>query len=160
MAQPVSVTCPECGATLKLKSRSNLGKTRPCPNCEVPFVLSEEHNRDVYDLDARGARSRTDATPRREPPMLKRSASRGRRDPEGGPVRTGEPGNVPCSVARPRNELVCCLATVQPPRAVNLAEEEPGSQTTSKGNYPGDWSQMSVRPSCPRRQGWIDLLDG
>nr|MBC8290478.1 hypothetical protein [Planctomycetota bacterium] len=41
MSTPVTVTCPECGAKLKLKSRESLGRKLPCPKCEVPFVLTE-----------------------------------------------------------------------------------------------------------------------
>ncbi|GEM_PF-186202 len=75
MPSNVTVTCPECGAKLKLKGRASLGKTRPCPKCEVPFVPSEEHNEDVYDLDARGAESRSPADADSEQRMLKRSGS-------------------------------------------------------------------------------------
>ncbi|MBC8289414.1 MAG: hypothetical protein H8E37_03765, partial [Planctomycetes bacterium] len=88
----VTVTCPECGAKLKLKSRASLGKERPCPKCEVPFVLSEEYNDSVYDLDARGAApSRSSRADSEEPKMLKRGSAEKRqtaRD-EGRPTRGG-----------------------------------------------------------------------
>ena len=42
MSAPVTVTCSECGARLKLKSRERLGKRRPCPKCATPFVLTED----------------------------------------------------------------------------------------------------------------------
>ncbi len=49
MADRVMVTCPECRAQFyALVSR--LGLERPCPKCEVPFILDEEENRSSYDL--------------------------------------------------------------------------------------------------------------
>ena len=70
----ITVTCPECGAKLKLKHRSVLGKERPCPKCQIPFVLVEDSHGDSYDvdLDARGVDSR----PSSKQPVLKRGASR------------------------------------------------------------------------------------
>lgn len=82
MPSPVTVTCPECGAQLKLKSRASLGKKRPCPACDVPFVLSEEYNGDAYDLGARGTTS-SPAVSDDSPPILKRGgAARGSRGQE------------------------------------------------------------------------------
>ena len=54
MAGPISVTCSECGAQLKLKSRASLGKKRPCPKCKESFKLIEDAQ-ESYDLDARDA---------------------------------------------------------------------------------------------------------
>lgn len=72
MPESITVRCPECGAKLKLKSRAGLGKERPCPKCDVPFVLEEDSGQDVYDVDlnARGI------SPTEKPPMLKRGDSR------------------------------------------------------------------------------------
>lgn len=54
MPTPVTVLCPECGASLKLKSRTMLGKKRPCPQCKSTIVLSAAPDEDDFDLDARG----------------------------------------------------------------------------------------------------------
>lgn len=70
--KPITVRYPESGAQLKLKSRASLGKKRPCPKREVPFVLGDDPNRDSYDLDARGVA----AQPKNESPVLKRGVSR------------------------------------------------------------------------------------
>lgn len=79
MGTQVTVRCPECGETLKLKSRASLGKKRPCPKCEVPFVLDEESNQSSYDLDlnARGVSHRRET----DKPVLKRGVSRNPKAP-------------------------------------------------------------------------------
>lgn len=38
MADFVSIRCPHCRVTMKLKSRKPLGKRVPCPRCQEPFV--------------------------------------------------------------------------------------------------------------------------
>lgn len=78
----VIVTCPECGAKLKLKSRAILGKTRPCPKCKTPFLLYEENNEPDYDLDARGVELRqgTRSEPEEPKTLTRGSTSRPNRD--------------------------------------------------------------------------------
>ncbi|MEX0728739.1 MAG: hypothetical protein WEB58_08830 [Planctomycetaceae bacterium] len=39
MTESLSIQCPACSATLKLKNRDALGKRAPCPKCKQPFVL-------------------------------------------------------------------------------------------------------------------------
>ncbi|MBT4864727.1 MAG: hypothetical protein HON53_06325 [Planctomycetaceae bacterium] len=41
MSETISVVCPMCGVSMKLKDRSKLGKKANCPNCSNPFVLAE-----------------------------------------------------------------------------------------------------------------------
>ena len=37
----MSISCPHCSATLKLKDNSFVGKRVPCPKCKKPFVVEE-----------------------------------------------------------------------------------------------------------------------
>jgi hypothetical protein len=39
MSEAITVQCPACKASLKLKSRSAVGKKVPCPKCKKPFVV-------------------------------------------------------------------------------------------------------------------------
>jgi len=39
MSEAITVKCPACKASLKLKSRSAVGKKVPCPKCKKPFVV-------------------------------------------------------------------------------------------------------------------------
>ncbi len=41
MSTPLAVSCPHCGAGLKLKNNSFVGKKVPCPKCKKPFVVEE-----------------------------------------------------------------------------------------------------------------------
>ena len=41
MSETISVVCPMCGVSMKLKDRSKLGKKANCPNCSNLFVLAE-----------------------------------------------------------------------------------------------------------------------
>lgn len=41
MVDPFSVKCPHCTASIKIKSRSVIGKKAKCPKCETPFVIPE-----------------------------------------------------------------------------------------------------------------------
>ncbi|MBM82069.1 MAG: hypothetical protein CMJ78_15980 [Planctomycetaceae bacterium] len=97
MATPVTVTCPECGAQLKLKNRASPGKKKPCPKCGVSFVLDTDTDESSYslDLDARGA------APSESPPMLKRGEhsrprkpARDDQDTDGSSEASGIPGLV------------------------------------------------------------------
>ncbi|HUG90222.1 MAG TPA: hypothetical protein VML55_05285 [Planctomycetaceae bacterium] len=47
MPSPLTVRCPSCDASLKLKSRQAVGKRVPCPKCKRPFVVEEPG--DEYD---------------------------------------------------------------------------------------------------------------
>ena len=49
MPGPLSVECPQCGAKLKLKDRSKLGKKAACPQCRTPFVLTAPPEDDGLD---------------------------------------------------------------------------------------------------------------
>jgi hypothetical protein len=49
MPGPLSVECPQCGAKLKLKDRSKLGKKAACPKCREPFVLTAPPEDDELD---------------------------------------------------------------------------------------------------------------
>ncbi len=46
---PIEVHCPECQATLKLKSRAAEGRTVPCPKCGQPFVIEIVEDDEVLD---------------------------------------------------------------------------------------------------------------
>ncbi|RLS53673.1 MAG: hypothetical protein DWH91_13855 [Planctomycetota bacterium] len=39
MSGPMSVSCPHCGAGLKLKNQNFVGKKVPCPKCRTPFKV-------------------------------------------------------------------------------------------------------------------------
>ncbi|RMF88212.1 MAG: hypothetical protein D6741_19515, partial [Planctomycetota bacterium] len=39
MAETVSIQCPHCDSTLKLRNRSAEGKRVKCPRCAKPFVV-------------------------------------------------------------------------------------------------------------------------
>ena len=41
MSTPLAVSCPHCGAGLKLKNNSFVGKKVPCPKCKKPFLCEE-----------------------------------------------------------------------------------------------------------------------
>ena len=50
MPSPISIECPHCSQTLKLKNPKLLGRKVPCPKCKTPFVLEEpEPEGDVFD---------------------------------------------------------------------------------------------------------------
>jgi len=50
MPSPISIQCPHCSQTLKLKNPKLLGREVPCPKCKTPFVLEEpEPEEDVFD---------------------------------------------------------------------------------------------------------------
>src|SRR5262245_7080732 len=78
MPEPVSITCPHCGARLKLKDSSKLGKKIACPKCQTPFraeaPLEDDFNLDV-DVDEFAAMEKTRAE---EMPVLSRSSSSSR----------------------------------------------------------------------------------
>src|SRR5262249_61545554 len=46
----ISVECPKCGAKLKLKNRSAVGKRVPCPKCKKPFVVELPSGDDEPDF--------------------------------------------------------------------------------------------------------------
>jgi hypothetical protein len=39
MSDAITIKCPACKASLKLKNRDSVGKKVPCPKCKKPFVL-------------------------------------------------------------------------------------------------------------------------
>lgn len=41
MVDPLSIKCPHCEASFKIKNRSAFGKKVKCPKCESPFVIPE-----------------------------------------------------------------------------------------------------------------------
>ncbi|HAH47609.1 prolyl oligopeptidase family serine peptidase [Gimesia sp.] len=41
MVNPLSIKCPHCEASFKIKSKSAFGKKVKCPKCETPFVIPE-----------------------------------------------------------------------------------------------------------------------
>jgi|GEM_PF-1971731 len=41
MVEPVSITCPHCAASFKVKSTSAFGKKVKCPKCAEPFVIQK-----------------------------------------------------------------------------------------------------------------------
>ena len=41
MSTPLAVSCPHCGAGLKLKNNNFVGKKVPCPKCKKPFLVEE-----------------------------------------------------------------------------------------------------------------------
>jgi predicted Zn finger-like uncharacterized protein len=49
MAGALSIQCPHCQATLKLKNRKAIGKKVPCPKCKQPFVVKPLPEPDAED---------------------------------------------------------------------------------------------------------------
>ncbi len=41
MSSPMAISCPHCGAGLKLKNNSFVGRKVPCPKCKHPFLVEE-----------------------------------------------------------------------------------------------------------------------
>ncbi|HEY2250829.1 MAG TPA: hypothetical protein VGH74_07195, partial [Planctomycetaceae bacterium] len=55
MSEAITVFCPSCKASLKLKNRSAVGKRVPCPKCKKPFVVkapAAEEDDDMSFLNA------------------------------------------------------------------------------------------------------------
>jgi len=55
MSIAISIQCPHCQVTLKLKNRKAIGKKLPCPKCKQPFVvkpLSEDEDDFVGNVDS------------------------------------------------------------------------------------------------------------
>jgi hypothetical protein len=50
MSEAISVKCPQCGASLKLKNESAAGKRVPCPKCKKPFVVKVPQADDEPDF--------------------------------------------------------------------------------------------------------------
>jgi hypothetical protein len=106
MPSPLTVQCPSCDASLKLKSREYVGKRVACPKCRKPFVVEEpadeyddfsalddfdsfeDHRDDDLDEDEydRPARSPSRPAARRQP------ASGGSASDRRGPARAGKSG--------------------------------------------------------------------
>ena len=75
MPSPISVACPNCEATLKLKSREAEGKKVRCPKCEKPFVVKlpavEDEVVDEWDLP-----TEDDADEEPPPPPVRKGAGK------------------------------------------------------------------------------------
>jgi hypothetical protein len=54
MSTPLAVSCPNCGAGLKLKSKTFVGKKVPCPKCKQPFVVEEPPEDEFLEDDFGG----------------------------------------------------------------------------------------------------------
>ena len=55
MSEAITVSCPNCKASLKLKSSSAVGKRVPCPKCKKPFVVkapAQEEDDEMSFLNA------------------------------------------------------------------------------------------------------------
>ncbi len=91
MANPFSVSCPNCDARLKIQNPQAVGKKVRCPNCQNPFTVQaprtappeddfglDDEYEDDYDYD--------DAPPRRSAkrPPASRSPRGGGRRSQGG----------------------------------------------------------------------------
>ncbi len=85
MSTPLAVSCPNCGAGLKLKSKTFVGKKVPCPKCKQPFVVEEPPEDEFLEDDFGGGddypkkrkRRRNCRVPKRLP-----TAARERRSPK------------------------------------------------------------------------------
>ena len=77
---PIEVHCPECQATLKLKSRAAEGRKVPCPKCGQPFVIEiiedDEIIDDFDDMDDFGDLDEEPETRPTAPVTKKSSAAR------------------------------------------------------------------------------------
>ncbi|HUG92450.1 MAG TPA: hypothetical protein VML55_16545, partial [Planctomycetaceae bacterium] len=119
MADGLSVHCPECGAGLKLKDRSRVGKQVRCPGCRAAFVVpAPAESADTTDLldddlwvDEEPGESGVGPSPRRAP------ARRPRRSPAGLPRSAPRGGSrVSRASAAPSRPLgmnpvvLCCAA--------------------------------------------------
>ncbi len=72
MPSPISIQCPHCSQTLKLKNPKLLGRKVPCPKCKTPFVLEEpEPEDDVFEEFDDFGDDEFDAPP---PPSRRRAA--------------------------------------------------------------------------------------
>jgi hypothetical protein len=50
MSEAISVKCPRCSASLKLKSQTAAGKRVPCPKCKTPFVVKIPQANDETEI--------------------------------------------------------------------------------------------------------------
>lgn len=50
MSDAITVKCPACKSSLKLKSRSAVGKRVPCPKCKKPFVVKSPPAEEEDDM--------------------------------------------------------------------------------------------------------------
>jgi hypothetical protein len=84
MSEAISVKCPQCGASLKLKNEAAAGKRVPCPRCKKPFVVKIPQADDEPDFiihsepeDEFAAQSEeTAAAPTLEHPRVKSGRSK------------------------------------------------------------------------------------
>ena len=63
MSEAITVLCPSCKASLKLKSRSAVGKRVPCPKCKKPFVVQAPAADEVDEMSFLSARESDAAMP-------------------------------------------------------------------------------------------------
>ena len=77
---PITVQCTHCGAQLKLKDRSKVGRKVGCPKCRKPFVIQAPATDDEFDfpdLDEFGGNYGAALPPKRAPER-RRSGSGGK----------------------------------------------------------------------------------
>jgi hypothetical protein len=78
MSSPMAVSCPHCGAGLKLKNNSFVGKKVPCPKCKQPFVVEEPPQDEFLSQDDDyGAMEEAEEEPEEPRPKSKAKGSKG-----------------------------------------------------------------------------------
>lgn len=79
MSTPLAVSCPNCGAGLKLKSKTFVGKKVPCPKCKKPFLVEEPPEDEfLADDDFGGGDDYQEEEEEEEQPRSKKAAKGGK----------------------------------------------------------------------------------
>ena len=78
MSSPLAVSCPHCGAGLKLKNNSFVGKKVPCPKCKKPFLVEEPPEDEfLAEDDDFGAMDEPEDEPEEPRPKSKSKGAKG-----------------------------------------------------------------------------------
>jgi len=85
MSTPLAVSCPNCGAGLKLKSKTFVGKKVPCPKCKQPFVVEEPPEDEFLEDDFGGGDDYQEEEEEEQPRAKKASkGGKGKKKSKGG----------------------------------------------------------------------------
>ena len=78
MSSPMAVSCPHCGAGLKLKNNSFVGKKVPCPKCQKPFQVEQPPEDEFLSQDDDfGAMEEAEEEPEEPLPKSKSKGAKG-----------------------------------------------------------------------------------
>ncbi len=85
MSGPMSVACPHCGAGLKLKNQSFVGKKVPCPKCKEPFKVEAPEDEFLDAEDDYGAMDEAEEEEEEARPKSKgKGGGKGKKKSKGG----------------------------------------------------------------------------